>query len=103
MNSIHDMGGMHGFGAIVRERDEPYFHHQWEAQSLALARAAMAGFNFNLDEFRHVQERMAPSDYLRYSYYHRWLEATIALLTEKGVIGQAEFEARLQQIKAEAG
>jgi hypothetical protein len=46
---------------------------------------------------------MAPSEYLGYSYYQRWLEGTIALLTEKGVIGQGELEARLQQIKAEEG
>jgi hypothetical protein len=43
MNSIHDMGGMHGYGPIVREEDEPVFHHEWEGKALALARIALAG------------------------------------------------------------
>ena len=34
MNSIHDMGGMHGFGLIVVEKNEPVFHADWEEQSL---------------------------------------------------------------------
>ena len=27
MDGIHDMGGMHGFGPIEREENEPLFHH----------------------------------------------------------------------------
>ena len=30
MNSIHDMGGMHGFGPIVAEEEEPVFRAAWE-------------------------------------------------------------------------
>ncbi len=30
MNGIHDMGGMHGFGPVVVEEDEPVFHAPWE-------------------------------------------------------------------------
>ena len=101
MNGIHDMGGMHGMGKIVRERDEPVFHHQWEAHTLAVARAALAGFFFNLDEFRHAMERIEPSYYLSSSYYERWLEGTITLLLEKGAVSEDEFETRLNQIKAE--
>jgi hypothetical protein len=29
MNGIHDLGGMHGFGPVVREKDEPVFHAEW--------------------------------------------------------------------------
>ena len=49
MNSMHDMGGMHGFGSVERETDEPVFHHEWEGKVLALARISMAGGHFNLD------------------------------------------------------
>lgn len=101
MNGIHDMGGMHGMGKIVQEADEPVFHHEWEAHTLALARVALAGFQFNLDEFRHAMERIEPSYYLSSSYYERWLEGTITLLTEKNIITAGEFEARLNEIKAE--
>ena len=37
MNSIHDMGGMHGFGPIVVEDNEPVFHEDWEGRVYALA------------------------------------------------------------------
>ena len=32
MDGIHDMGGMHGFGPITREENEPLFHHPWEGR-----------------------------------------------------------------------
>ncbi len=103
LNGVHDMGGMHGFGPIVREADEPVFHEEWEAHTLALARAMLAGLYFNLDEFRHSMERIEPSYYLRSSYYERWLEGTITLLLEKGVISQQEFQARLDELTERRG
>ena len=30
MNGAHDMGGMHGFGPVEPEADEPVFHAEWE-------------------------------------------------------------------------
>ena len=101
MNSIHDMGGMHGYGPIVREESEPVFHHEWEGKALALARIALAGGLFNLDEFRHVQERMPPVQYLTIPYYERWLEGTITMLAEKGVISADEFDARLAELSGD--
>ena len=98
MNGVHDMGGMHGLGPIVREENEPVFHEEWEKRALALARAMMAGEHFNLDEFRYAIERIEPSYYLRSSYYERWLEGTITMLLEKGVITQDEFDSRLSDL-----
>jgi nitrile hydratase len=92
------MGGMHGLGPIVREANEPVFHEEWEKHVLAMARAMMAGGHFNLDEFRHAMERIEPSNYLRSSYYERWLEGTITMLLEKGVITKDEIDARLSDL-----
>jgi nitrile hydratase len=39
---------------------------------------------FNLDEFRHAQERLPPVQYLKSSYYERWLAAVELLVKEKG-------------------
>ena len=36
MNGIHDMGGMHGFGPVEREENEPVFHHPWEGRVFAM-------------------------------------------------------------------
>ena len=33
MNGIHDMGGMHGFGPVVVEPNEPVFHAPWQRQT----------------------------------------------------------------------
>ena len=37
MNGVHDLGGMHGFGPIEREANEPLFHADWEARVRAIA------------------------------------------------------------------
>lgn len=100
LNSTHDLGGKPGFGPIVREENEPVFHEDWEKHALALARATMGGGYYNLDEFRHAQERMEPSHYLGSSYYEHWLEAAVIMLTEKGVITADELAARMADLDA---
>ena len=37
MNGVHDLGGMHGFGPVEREENEPLFHAAWEARVRAIA------------------------------------------------------------------
>src|SRR2546425_68806 len=32
MNGIHDMGGMHGFGPVEPDPNEPVFHSRWEGR-----------------------------------------------------------------------
>ena len=98
MNGIHDLGGMHGLGPIVREENEPTFHDEGEGKALALARIGLAGCHFNLDEFRHAMEKIPPVEYLSISYYERWLEGTIAMLVEKGVLDAGEIEARMKDL-----
>jgi nitrile hydratase subunit beta len=39
MDGVHDMGGMHGFGKVEPEANEPVFHAPWEGRCLALNRA----------------------------------------------------------------
>ena len=39
MNSVHDMGGMHGFGRVEPEADEPTFHATWEGRMLGMSRS----------------------------------------------------------------
>ena len=103
MNGVHDMGGMHGLGPIGWEPDEPVFHEQWEGRIEALNRMLLAGFHYNLDEFRHARERMEPSHYLRASYYERSVAGITMLLLEKGVITQQEIEARLADLAERKG
>jgi nitrile hydratase beta subunit len=95
MNGVHDLGGMHGFGPVVPEPNEPVFHAAWERRTFALALATMGTRRVNVDEFRRVIERMPPAAYLATSYYEHWLHAIEALLVEKRIIGRDEIDARL--------
>ncbi len=94
MNGIHDMGGMHGFGRIVVERDEPVFHDEWERRVFGCTCALTAAGFGSVDAFRFAIERMAPEHYLRATYYERWMTALASRLVESGVATQAELDVR---------
>src|SRR5262245_28014343 len=93
MDGVHDLGGMHGFGPVEREENEPPFHGRWEAAVVAIMRATRGGV-YNIDEFRHGIERMDPAHYLGSSYFEHWLDGIARLLDEKGVVGAGELDAR---------
>jgi nitrile hydratase len=93
MNSVHDMGGMHGMGPIPRENDEPVFHATWEGRIYAITRALRAGGGRqNLDNSRHQLELLPPAEYLRMSYYERWLARLINQLITNGIATREEIE-----------
>ena len=94
MNGIHDLGGMHGFGRIEVESDEPVFHARWEERVLGMV-YQVVGFGWvTLDAFRHGIERMDPVAYLTAGYYGRWLAAMERLLAERGVLAPGDVDAR---------
>jgi nitrile hydratase beta subunit len=95
MDGVHDLGGMQGFGPVEREENEPVFHAEWETAVLAMMHAAGSRGLFNIDEFRHGIERMAPAHYLRATYYEKWLDGVTRVLVEKGVVGAEELAGRL--------
>lgn len=101
MNGVHDVGGMHGFGAVDPEPDEPVFHVDWERDVFASVIALMAQGVYNLDEFRHAVERMDPVHYLQGSYYEHWLAAVELLVREKGLVSDAELGQRVQAVAAD--
>jgi nitrile hydratase len=55
MNGVHDLGGMHGFGPVVIEPDEPVFHAEWERRTFALTLAMGGWRRWNLDMSRHAR------------------------------------------------
>jgi nitrile hydratase subunit beta len=95
MNGIHDMGGMHGFGPVVVEPNEPVFHARWRARVLGMV-YQVVGFGWaNIDAFRHGIERVNPVAYLRDGYYGRWLASLETVLQEAGVLAPGEVDARV--------
>ena len=92
MNGVHDMGGMHGMGPVEREKNEPVFHARWEARVFALNRAVCAWGKRNIDASRHVKERIPPAEYLRISYYEKFLVGMTELLVTSGLVTRAEVD-----------
>jgi nitrile hydratase beta subunit len=92
MNGAHDMGGMHGFGPVQVEKNEPVFHAPWEARVLAIRRAIGSWRKWNIDAGRYSIETLPPADYLRFSYYEKWLASAIKLALGAGLITQRELE-----------
>ena len=98
MDAIHDLGGKHGFGWIVREPNEPAFHERWEAVVFALSGAVgAAGVMRNTDQFRHAVERIDPVAYLDHGYYGRWLGGIENLLVEAGLVSQRQIDERVER------
>ena len=91
MNGIHDMGGMHGFGPVEREENEPVFHHDWEGRAFAIRVATPVPIPGGS---RHNIEAMDPLHYLQSSYYEKWLHARIKGLIDSGVLTLDELQAR---------
>ena len=100
MDGVHDVGGMHGFGPVEREQDEPVFHGPWEAAVVAMMRAGGRHGIYNIDEFRHGIERMDPAHYLASSYYEHWLDGITRIFLEKGVVGAEELATRTEFFRA---
>ncbi|MFI4973677.1 MAG: nitrile hydratase subunit beta [Caulobacterales bacterium] len=91
MNGVHDMGGMHGLGPIKPEPDEPVFHERWEARALALALAIGAWGRWNLDITRHQRESIPGPEYLRMSYYEKWITGMVELMLKTGLVTAEEI------------
>src|SRR5262249_19263176 len=89
MNGIHDLGGMHGFGPVDPEPNEPVFHHEWERRAFALNLASGFLGRWNIDMGRYAREHMPPAEYLATTYYQHWLYRLQRLLLHKGLVAAA--------------
>jgi nitrile hydratase len=94
MDGVHDMGGMHGFGPIPYEENEPVFHEPWEGRVYGLGAASKQPISPSLDASRHALEQLPPAVYLGSSYYERWLYRMERRLIELGRISQEELDQR---------
>jgi nitrile hydratase len=92
VDGVHDLGGMHGFGAVSRDEQG---HPAWEERVAMMAGVVMA--STTIDRFRHTIEQMPPAEYLSSRYYERWLWAIERMAAEQGLLdgsGHPEREPR---------
>jgi nitrile hydratase beta subunit len=92
-NTIHDMGGMHGFGPVEPEPNEPVFHAPWEGRVHAMQRVLGAAGLWSIDGGRASMEVLPPVTYLAASYYQRWFLGLEKRVTAYGLVGADELAA----------
>jgi nitrile hydratase beta subunit len=92
MNGMHDMGGMHGMGAIREDGNEPVFHAAWEGRAYGLTRAMGSLGLWNIDASRFQRELIPAADYLRMSYYERWITGLVELMLKNNLITATELQ-----------
>jgi nitrile hydratase len=94
MNSVHDVGGMDGFGPVEAEENEPVFHEAWEGRVFALIMFGLARWEHGRSSgnLRFELESLPPADYLCMSYYERWLTVNVSRLLRSGLVTESELE-----------
>jgi nitrile hydratase subunit beta len=102
MDGIADMGGTEGWGPTHPPRiDEPVFEEPWEGRAFALTLLSLRLAGWNVDAFRHAEERLDRRAYLGDGYYGRLLNAAELVLTESGVLAPSAIEARARNLCGE--
>ena len=92
MNGVHDLGGMQDFGPIRYEKNEPVFHAGWESRVYAMNRAMRAFHKWNIDAWRHDIELLPAAEYLRLSYYEKWLAVLEKQVVQYGLVTSEELQ-----------
>ncbi len=91
MNGPHDYGGLHGYGPVLQEADEPNFHADWEETVFGLTLAMGATGLWNIDASRFARESIPPAQYISSSYYQIWLEGLIKILRKHDLVSAQEL------------
>ena len=107
MNSVHDMGGMHGFGPVQPEHDEPTFHETWEGRMLGMSRSLGYAGAWNVHMARAARESLNPVDYLSNLtdpwYFEQFATCEIRLATGSGPYEESRFTHQLSQVLSRKG
>ena len=97
MTGVHDMGGRPA-GPINLEEYEPTFFDK-RVDALYVLLTGQPRKLITTDEVRRVIESLSPTEYLRLSYYERWIKAIATLLVEKEILSQAELDQKMVEIR----
>ncbi|MBM1220913.1 nitrile hydratase subunit beta [Ponticoccus sp. SC2-23] len=98
MDTVHDLGGVQGFGPIPNtdEDDSRLFAEEWKARIWAIAMMSMGRLRaddtgWTLDWYRHVLERLPPDLYLRMDYFEKWILAMMVTAIDEGIAEIGDF------------
>ena len=102
MRGPHDIGGLAG-GPVETEAHAVTF---WEKQIDALRGLIGAKGIVSTHENRRTIEELGHDAYDRLGYYQRWTAALSRQMVDRGILTQAEIDARVAELRrrlAEAG
>jgi nitrile hydratase len=89
---------MHGFGPVVVPGCEEAYHERWEPRVFGMS--TLVGVEgLGAGSGRAIREEMPPEEYLRASYYERWLFSTEQRLVLKGTIAAGEVDAWVERLR----
>jgi nitrile hydratase beta subunit len=91
VDGIHDLGGMQGFGAVRVPGSDAPIHGEWELRCFVLNMMASYG-GFGGGPFRFVIESLPAGEYLRLSYYEKWLHLLETRLIDNGTLAAADLD-----------
>ena len=91
MKPPHDMGGNPAQLVIPDKRDDPKFEEEWHRRVLGITIAVGAMGAWSIDASRYARESLPRSDYIKFSYYEKWLGGLTNLLFQKGFISKNEI------------
>lgn len=100
----HDLGGFlnhllaHGIDARISREEIPKTPYEERADALLLLLSNSGKGLLNIHAMRRASEQFTHEDYLKLSYYDRWLKAMAALCIETGVFSDHEWQAKQQQV-----
>jgi hypothetical protein len=92
--AMHDIGGVSRYMCDAVDT-EPHALTDFDREVDAIRQLLGMKHVMSVDELRRGIEALPEAEYLRLSYYERWLRSITATLLMKGVITEAELTAAL--------
>jgi hypothetical protein len=93
--SPHDLGGVSKFMCEAVDM-EPHALNAFDRQVDALSGVLRAKQLMTVDEMRRGIEAIPEDEYLRLTYYRKWIRSLADNLLRKGIITEAELRAALE-------
>ena len=96
----HDLGGFlnhllaHGIDARISREEVPKTPYEERADAMLLLLSNAGKGLMNIHAMRRASEQFTHEDYLKLSYYDRWLKAMAALCIETGIFSDREWQAK---------
>jgi nitrile hydratase beta subunit len=99
LNSLHDLGGMHGFGQVWTTPEGVAFHSEAERRVFRVMMGLMAGGWCDTDGFRADVESLPAQVYARECFPANYLAGMEKQLQERGLLLPGDLEAWMAGVK----